>query len=81
MQDLYFELRVEHDADCFLKNVVAELMSHKSLYDLIDSELLVSRVRAELAIQDLVVPVVRALEHLVDLHACLARLEALLDDV
>ena len=56
-------------------------MRDKPLHDLVHTELLVPRLRSKLAEKHLVVPVVRALEHLVNLVCRLVRLEALLDDV
>ena len=56
-------------------------MSDKSLHDLIYTELLVPGLVSKLSIEDLVVPIMCALEHLINLEGCLASLEALLDHI
>jgi len=76
------ELSVSDDRDGFLKNVVAELMSHEALYDKVDAHGLNARlVRSKLTLQRLIVPDVRALEDHINLMGSLGSLKALLDDV
>ena len=72
---------VDNDCDSFLQHVVSKLMSDKSLYDLVHTKLLVPGLVAELPKEDLVVPIMRALENLVNLEGCLPRLQTLLDHV
>ena len=75
------QLLVHDDSNSFLEYVVSKLVRDKPLHDLVHTELLVPRLRSKLAEKHLVVPVVRAFEHLVNLECRLVRLEALLDDV
>ena len=56
-------------------------MCDKSLHYLVHTEQLVPRLNSKLSIKDLVVPVVRTLEHLVDLEGGLLCLEALFDHI
>ena len=70
-----------HNGDGLLQHVVSELVGDEALDNLVHSYFLVSRLGAQLSEQNLIVPIVRALEHLVNLIGCLAGLQALLDHV
>ena len=56
-------------------------MGDQSLHDLVHAELLDPGLVSKLSKEDLIVPVVRALEHLVNLEGCLSSLQALLNHV
>ena len=75
------EVGVGDDRDGPLQHIVSKLMCHKLLYDLVHTKLAAPRLGTELTCKHLVVPVVRALEDLVDLLGSLGRLKALFDDI
>ena len=81
LENLCLESLVGHDSDCFLKDIVAELVSHEALNDEADSDLACARLVSKLASNDLIIPVVGALEDLVDLDSSLRGLKALLNNV
>ena len=56
-------------------------MSHKLLYDLVHTKLAAPRLGTELTCKYLVIPVVRALEDLVNLLGSLGRVKTLFDDI
>ena len=56
-------------------------MCDKSLHYLVHTQQLVSGLNSKLSVEDLVIPVVRTLEHLIDLEGGLFRLEALFDHI
>jgi hypothetical protein len=72
---------ISYDRDSLLKHIVAKLMSDKALDDEVHADGAGTRLIAELAHDDLVVPEVGALEDLVDLDTSLVGLQALLDNV
>lgn len=64
-----------------LQHIVSKLMGHKLLYDLVHTKLAAPGLGTELPRKHLIVPVVCALEDLVDLVGSLGRLKALFDDI
>ena len=76
-----FELRVGNNRNCLLKNIVSKLMSHKSLDDLVHTELTVPGLETELPNEDLIIPEVGALEDLLDLVSGLSGLKALFNHI
>ena len=67
--------------DGFLENVVSELMSYKSLHDLVHTELSVPWLEAELPNEDLIIPEVSAIKDLLNLIGSLSSFETLFDHV
>ena len=81
LKNLLLESRVGDDRNGPLQHIVSKLVRHKPLYDLIHTELATSGLLAELPCKDLVVPIVRALENLIQLLGSLCSLQALLDNI
>ena len=78
---MFPELRVGDDRNGPLQHIVSELMGHKLLYDLVHTKLAAPGLGPELPRKHLIVPIVRALEDLVDLVGSLGRIKALLYDI
>ena len=72
---------VSDDRNGLLQDVVSELVGDKPLDDLVHTELTASRLMSELSVEALVVPVVSALEDLIDLVGCLIGFQALFDHI
>ena len=72
---------ISYDRDSLLKHIVAKLMSDKALDDEAHADGAVTRLIAKLTLDDLVVPIVGALEDLVDLDSSLRGLKALFNNV
>ena len=81
LEDLCLESLVGHNCDRLLKHIVAELVSHEALNDEADSDLACARLVSKLASDGLIIPVVGALEDLVDLDSSLRGLKALFNNV
>ena len=75
------EVGVGDDRDGPLQHIVSKLMCHKLLYDLVHTKLAAPRLGTELTCKHLIVPVMRALEDLVNLLGSLGRFKALFDDI
>ncbi len=81
LEHLEFELRVSHNSNGLLEDIVSELVGNQARHNGLDAQEPVSRLESKISHQVLVVPKVGALEDLVDLISSLIRLEALFNDI
>jgi len=81
LEDLGFEISVNHHSNSLLQYIVAKLVGYKSLNNLLEAKFTSPRLESELSNQALIVLRVRARENELDLASSLTRLEALLNDI
>ncbi len=81
LEHLEFELRVSHNSNGLLEDIVSELVGNQARHNGLDAQEPVSGLESKISHQVLVIPKVGALEDLVDLISSLIRLEALFNDI
>jgi len=81
LKDFVLERRVGDDCDRLLQHIVAILVGHQSLHNLVHTKLAAPRLVAKLTDEDLIIPEVGALKDLVDLVGSLGGFKTLLNHI